>query len=98
MTATITTLSQRRQCGHNSLEDGASRYDQSGQLWVRHNSEWMSHQRFVAARWLERQGHRLAQGTRVELIDNARPAVPSNLTVKARGRARLTLKEYARAS
>jgi len=78
------------------VDDGASRYDADGKLWVKHNAEWMTYVRYSATRYLERNGMTFPAGHRVELIDSRKAPVPSNIALKPRGKARVQLTEWVR--
>lgn len=77
--------------------DGSSRYDAQGTLWIKHGGVWMTFGRFSAVKFLARNGIRLPQNVRVEVIDATRPVAVHNLTLKFRGRReRVRLIDLAR--
>ena len=91
----MSSLSTRHQ-NFKAEPDGVSRYDQDGRLWVKHGGEWMTYPRFTASKYAAQRGVKLGRGIRVEVADTARAPIPSNLTVKPRGGARVTLKAWVK--
>lgn len=73
-----------------------SRFDANGQLWVRDTTGWMTHQRYIAASYLRRRGSNLPQGHRIDLANPSAAVTVYNLTVKPRGKARISLIQFAK--
>ena len=87
---------------HAARMTPTSRFDANGQLWVRDQDGWMTHQRYIAASYLRRYGcpltygSDLPQGHRIDLANSASPVAIHNLTVKPLGKPRIPLIEFAK--